>query len=117
MSKPDKVACLILLAGVIAFSVVNNLIWLRIDTRPPRWDEASYLTASLNYYECLISGGVVAFTRCFLTLSTSRPHLVPALAVPSYLLLGKSTASALRLNLLAFVLLILAVYGMGARLA
>ncbi len=117
MSEPDKVACLILLAAVIAFSVVNNLIWLRTDTRPPRWDEASYLTASLNYYGCLISGGVVAFTRCFLTLSPSRPHLVPALAVPSYLLLGISTDSALRVNPLAFVLLILAVYGTGARLA
>ncbi len=117
LSGLEKIACLILLAVVIVFSVTNTVIWTRIDTRPPRWDESGYLTMSLKYEECLTSAGAVGFFRCLLTLYPTRPPLVPALAVPSYLLLGRSPDSALLVNSLAFVLLILAVYGIGARWA
>ena len=117
MSKREDVICSIMLTVVIACSVMNNLIWLWIDTRPPKWDEAYYLTLSLKYHESLFSGGVGAFVRSLLTLDPARPPLVPALAVPAYILLGKSPDSAIAVNLVAFGLLILAVYGMGARLA
>ncbi len=117
LSKREDVICSIMLTVVIAFSVMNNLIWLWIDTRPPRWDEAYYLTLSLKYHESLVSSGVGAFVRSLLTLDRTRPPLVPALAVPAYIFLGKSPDSAIAVNLVAFVLLILAVYGMGTRLA
>jgi 4-amino-4-deoxy-L-arabinose transferase-like glycosyltransferase len=116
MRKPAQVICQTLLGALIAFSLINNLIWLRIDTRPPRWDEAFYLTMSLKYQACLFSGGMLGFIRCLLTLFPSRPPLVPALAVPAYLLLGRSTDAALTVNLIAFVFLVLAVYWLGARL-
>jgi 4-amino-4-deoxy-L-arabinose transferase-like glycosyltransferase len=117
MSKREDVICSIMLTVVIAFSVMNNLIWLWIDTRPPKWDEAYYLTLSLKYHENLVSSGVRAFIGSLLTLDPTRPPLVPALAVPAYILLGKSPDTAIAVNLVAFGLLILAVYGMGARLA
>lgn len=116
MSKSGKTACLILLAVVIALSVINDVIWLGIDTRPPRWDEAYYLTMSLKYHEALFSGGVGSFVRSVLTLYPMSPPLVPALSVPAYLLLGNSADAALAVNLLAFVILILATYGLGATL-
>ncbi len=117
MSKSGKTACLILLAAVVAFGVVNNLVWLHIDTRPPRWDEAHYLTMGLKFHEALFSGGVGSFVGSVLTLYPANPPLVPALSVPAYLLLGKSADAALAVNFLAFVMLILATYGLGATLA
>lgn len=113
----ERVTCLSLLCGVIAFSLVNNVIWLRIDTRPPRWDEAHYLTMSLKYHEALSQGGLAAFAKALLVVDLARPPLVPALAVPAYLLFGRSADGALVVNLLAFIMLILVVYGLGARLA
>jgi len=98
MSKREDVICSIMLTVVIACSVMNNLIWLWIDTRPPKWDEAYYLTLSLKYHESLFSGGVGAFVRSLLTLDPARPPLVPALAVPAYILLGKSPDSSLCLE-------------------
>ncbi len=117
MSKPDKVACLVLLGVVMAFSLINNLIWLRIDTRPPRWDEAHYLTMSVEYHRALASGGMPTFVRSLLTVDRTRPPLVPALGAVAFFLLGRSANAALAVNLLAFIFLILAVYGLGAWLA
>lgn len=117
MSKPHSILPLILLGAVIAFGLANNLVWLLIDTRPPRWDEAHYLTTSLKYYDAFLSGGVKSLVRSLVAVDTVRPPLVPALAAVTYLLLGRSADAALVVNLLAFVLLMLAVYGLGARLA
>lgn len=117
MRRGERTLCLTLLIAVVAWSVINLVVWLRIDTRPPRWDESSYLTLSLKYHEALISGGVGAFVKDLLTLHRERPPLVPALAVPAYLLLGRSTDAAFAVQLLALTVLILAVYALGARLA
>ncbi|MBI2883468.1 MAG: glycosyltransferase family 39 protein [Candidatus Methylomirabilis oxyfera] len=117
MNKSDSVWPLILLGAVTTFSLVNNLVWLLIDTRPPRWDEAHYLTMSLKYHDSFLSGGIMSLVRSLLAVDPLRPPLVPALAVPLYIMLERSADSALGVNLLAFVFLILAVYGLGARLA
>lgn len=117
MGRRERAICLILLIAVIAWSVINLIVWLRFDTRPPRWDESGYLTLSLKYYEALTSGGVGAFVSSLLKLERERPPLVPALAVPAYLLFGRSTDVAFAVHVLAFIALILAVYGLGARLA
>jgi 4-amino-4-deoxy-L-arabinose transferase-like glycosyltransferase len=112
-----KSICLVLLLSVVAFSLINTLVWLRIDTRPPRWDESHHLTMSLQYYDALTSGGVAAFAKSLLTVDPVRPPLVPALAVPAYFLSGRSTDAAFAVNLLAFIGLILAVYGSGEYVA
>lgn len=108
---------LLVLGGIILWSVGHTVIWLWIDTRPPRWDEAWYLTMSLKYQQALTSGGVLAFLKAWLTVDPQRPSLVSALAVPIYFLFGTSPDVALVVNCLAFVVLILAVYGLGRRLA
>jgi 4-amino-4-deoxy-L-arabinose transferase-like glycosyltransferase len=106
----------VLLIAIIAFSVTNIAIWLWIDTRPPRWDEAGYLRASLKYHEALTAKGAGGFVRALVEVDRKRPPLVPALAVPVYFLFGKSFDIALIVNLLAFVVLLLAVYKLGTRL-
>lgn len=117
VKKSEEATCLILLGVLIACWLINNLIWLRIDTRPPRWDEAYYLTMSLKYHEALLSEGLRGFVGSLLTVDPMRPPLGPALAALAYLMLGRSSDAALAVNLLAFIVLILAVYGLGARLA
>jgi 4-amino-4-deoxy-L-arabinose transferase-like glycosyltransferase len=116
-SKPHSVLCPILLVALIAITLLNNLIWLHIDSRPPRWDEAHHLTMSLRFHAALTSGGVATFARALVEVDPVRPPLVPALAVLAYTLFGKSPDTALAVNLLAFTVLILSVYGLGARLA
>lgn len=115
-NRRARVWCRILLGAVIAFSLVNTILWLWIDTRPPRWDDAHYLTMSLKYHEALLSGGAMSFLGSLLTVDPMRPPLVPLLAVPAYLVLGRSADVALTVNLLALVVLILATYGLGTRL-
>lgn len=116
MKRGGRPLCLILLLAIIAWSVINLAIWLRIDTRPPRWDESAYLNLSLKYHEALTSRGVGAFLKDLLTLYRERPSLVAALAVPAYLLFGRSTDAAFAVHLVALTVLILAVYGLGTRL-
>lgn len=116
MSKCENVTYRILLIAIIAFSLVNTVVWLRIDTQPPRWDEASYLAQSLRHHAALTSGGVGSLVKSLLRLDRKRPPLVPALAVPAYLLFGRGAETAFAVNLLALVCAILAVYGVGARL-
>src|SRR5262245_49009497 len=117
MNRRGKATCLILLLAIITFSVVNTALWLRLDARPPRWDEAGYLTLSLKHHAALTAGGVGALVKSLLRLDHTRPPLVPALAVPAYLLFGRQGETAFAVNLGAFVVALLAVYGLGARLA
>lgn len=106
----------VLLMAIIAFSIINAAVWLWIDTRPPRWDEAGYLTVSLRYHEALTDGGVGSFVRALTRVDRKRPTLVSAFATLGYLLFGRSTEAALVMHVAAFVVLLLAVYGLGSRL-
>ncbi|MGE0683163.1 MAG: ArnT family glycosyltransferase, partial [Candidatus Binatia bacterium] len=106
----------VLLMVIIAFSIINTAVWLWIDTRPPRWDEAGYLNISLKYHEALTTGGVGSFIRALTRVDRKRPTFVSALAVPGYLLFGRSIEAALAVHVSAFVVLLLAVYGLGDRL-
>src|SRR5262249_7603042 len=116
MNRREKTLCLVLLLAIITFSVVNAAVWVLFDTRPPRWDEAYYLTLSLEHHAALTSGGVNLFVQSLLDLDRKRPPLVPALAVFAHLLFGRWDEVALAVNLGAFVVALLAVYGLGARL-
>lgn len=106
----------VLLGLILAGSLLANLVWLRLDTRPPRWDDASYLTSSLIYHEALSEDGIRGFLKALISVDRARPPLLPVLAVPIYFVLGKSADKALTVNLFAFVVLVLATYGLGARL-
>lgn len=114
--KHQHAVCLYSLSAIIVLTVLNNIIWLRIETRPPRWDEAVYLSLSLKYYDALVTGGIGAFLKALLTFDPLRPPLVPALAVPMYVLFGRSADVALATNLVASVVALLAVYRVGTSL-
>jgi 4-amino-4-deoxy-L-arabinose transferase-like glycosyltransferase len=107
---------IILLGLIILWSVGHTIIWLWIDTRPPRWDESWYLTVSLRCARALSSEGIVAFLKAFLFTDPQRPPLIPLLAIPFYWIFGEGPDIALAVNLLAYVVLLLAVYGLGRRL-
>ncbi|MBI3245235.1 MAG: glycosyltransferase family 39 protein [Deltaproteobacteria bacterium] len=106
----------VLLGLIIAGSLIANVVWLSIDTRPPRWDDAAYLTSSFKYHEALFEGGLSGFFTSVLSVDRSRPPFLPLMAVPTYFIFGKSAGAALSVNLSAFVVLALATYGLGARL-
>lgn len=116
MSPGKRLLCWGLLSALLVCTLVNTLVWLQRDTRPPRWDEASYMATSLRHYEALTTEGLVTLVQSFLTLDRIRPPLVPALAVPAYLLFGRGAETALVVNLVALAGAILAVYGIGRRL-
>lgn|GEM_PF-4597675 len=109
--------CQLVLVILIAANVLVTAWWLRADTRPPRWDEAGYLTVSLRYYEALTEGGISSFFTSLVQVDRQHPPLVSALAVPAYLLFGNSADAALAVNVVAYIILLRAVYGIGTRLA
>jgi 4-amino-4-deoxy-L-arabinose transferase-like glycosyltransferase len=101
-----------LLAG---FCAANNFIWLTLDSVPPAWDEASYLTWSIQYYNLLRHLGPTLY-RNFLSLSSYRPPLVFLVPSLTYPLFGLSKTVAAMTNTLFWIILLLACYGIGRAL-
>ncbi len=86
---------------------------MAIDRVPPYWDEAWYLYQGAVQLRSLQTGGLPAWFHTWSTLDPTRPSLVPTLLLPFYAVFGVSAASGLLLNLVGFVVLILACYTLG----
>lgn len=81
MRNPAQVVRQTLLGGLIALGLIVNLIWLRIDTRPPRWDEAAYLLALGNERGHAVSPEKGRAWVCALVVGSTETNLCPWLRI------------------------------------
>ncbi len=108
----------ILLVLIILLSIATQIIWVKIDRRPPAYDEAAYLERSLELSET-IRIGPVEFIKSVLGLgryqSTYHPHraLLPLTTLLFYFLFGKSPDVGVMSNLVYIIVLLTSIYGIG----
>jgi len=98
---------------VVVLFLGMAMAWFALDRTPPSWDDAYYLTKSLELYDTLTDRGVVAYARKFLTVMDGKPPLIAALPTPIYLVAGRRHRAAYGVNLLFLAILFAAVYGIA----
>ena len=108
---------LICLVAVIAISVAVDVWWLhrfRVGY-PLDIDESRYLELGLRLSDGLNSGGLSTLWHVWSTQNEFGP-LLPLVSVPVFLVAGHTLLGGLATQLVFFVLLVLASYGLGRRL-
>ncbi len=108
---------LALLAFLAAFHLAANWLWSAANQVIFGADRTFHLVSSLAYYDILKAGADPSSLFAALTLSDYYPPLVHVGIAASYALFGVSADVAALTNSLYLVLLLLAVYGIGERLA
>ena len=104
MRRP--VACLVLFVALLAGS---HLLWAWLDTRPPAWDHAVHLDATLRCADWLSDGA----WREILRISGYYPPLVHCAGGLLHHLLGPSPLVSLLVTQAALALVVLATYRIG----
>jgi 4-amino-4-deoxy-L-arabinose transferase-like glycosyltransferase len=99
--NPAALACLIL-SGLFA---VSTAVWVSIDRSPPNWDDAWYLTNSLNVYDGLTGHGIAGYLSKLNSVFGFKAPLIAALPAPFYLLLGRDWHAAFLVNIAAMLVL------------
>lgn len=108
-------APILVLGGLILFHAINNWIWLNKNVMTRGWDRAAALVNSLYYNQTLSH---FSFQTLFtaLTQDQIRPPLFGLSMALMYKPFGTSPDVAVMVNSLYLVMLVLATYGIGARL-
>jgi 4-amino-4-deoxy-L-arabinose transferase-like glycosyltransferase len=92
------------LSLAITFFSVATLVWINLDTVPPLWDQAQYLSESELLYHTLRQQGLISFASAFSAALGTKAPLVTVLPLPFYLLMGESHLSARYVNVLFIIL-------------
>jgi 4-amino-4-deoxy-L-arabinose transferase-like glycosyltransferase len=114
-SKTQGIA-LALLALLIVFHLVNNLVWRMSNEVVFAMDRMFHQVTSLAYYDILRESVNLRTLFAALTWSDYYPPLVHLTAAAFYKLFGVSMDVAALSNSIYLVLFLLAVYGIGERL-
>ena len=93
------------LALVTLALLAANRSWIGANKRPPTFDDAWFLEASLHFYHRLTAGGVADFCSAYASSFRTKAPLISVLPLPFYMLLGARPQSALLVN---FVFLVVA---------
>ena len=115
--RRTQVVVLALLFLLIAFHLLNNQLWLATNEVVYGFDRMTHQVASLQYHDILRQGVNVRTLFTALTISNYYPPLVHLTAVAFCELFGVSMDVAAMSNSIYLVLFLLAVYGLGERLA
>jgi 4-amino-4-deoxy-L-arabinose transferase-like glycosyltransferase len=105
--------------GIIwLLAAISDRLWFALDRSVPAWDQAEYLTSTLNYLQALqhpqwFSGD---WWTNFWLLSTKIPPLVYILTVPFLHIFGALGDRATLVHLLFSAILLASVYSLGAKL-
>src|SRR5215468_1567310 len=70
---------ILVFSGLSLLSLGTTVAWLHLDHTAPTWDDAIYLTNSLQLFDALSDGGIIRYTREFLTLMDTKPPLLVTL--------------------------------------
>jgi len=102
-----------LLLGIILFTIINNYIVLKQDTRPLVYDSASYFISSLAYYDLIKN-----FLNNIPLIQTTffSPSIFTLTSLPFYCFFGKNPDIGVMTNSLYIIILVLSVYGIGKHL-
>ena len=109
----------LLVLGIIwLLGAISDRLWFALDRSIPAWDQAEYLTSTLNYLQALqhpqwFSGD---WWTNFWLLSTKIPPLVYILTVPFLHISGAGGDRATLVHLLFSAILLASVYSLGAKL-
>jgi len=109
---------LLTLAIIWLTVAASDRLWFALDHSVPAWDQADYLTGTLNYSQILqhpqwLSG---EWWHNFWMLSSKIPPLTYILTVPFLNLWGFGSDQATLIHLLFTAILIGAIYGLGCKL-
>jgi 4-amino-4-deoxy-L-arabinose transferase-like glycosyltransferase len=105
--------------GIIwLLGAISDRLWFALDRSVPAWDQAEYLTSTLNYLQALqhpqwFSG---EWWTNFWLLSTKIPPLVYILTVPFLRVFGTGVDRATLVHLLFSAILLASVYSLGVQL-
>src|SRR5437016_6825242 len=103
-----SVAALItLLAGV-------NLYYFQRSQTPTLWDDAGYLTGSLELYDALTVKGLSGFATAFAHLYGNKAPLICALPIPIYLRFGRAYDPRFLVSIGFLILMSVYLFRLGA---
>ncbi|MEG4284626.1 glycosyltransferase family 39 protein [Microcoleus sp. A006_D1] len=108
-----------LVLGIIwLLGAISDRLWFALDRSVPAWDQAEYLTSTLNYLQAFqhpqwFSGD---WWTNFWLLSTKIPPLVYILTVPFLHIFGVGGDRATLVHLLFSAILLASVYSLGVKL-
>jgi 4-amino-4-deoxy-L-arabinose transferase-like glycosyltransferase len=109
----------LLLAGLVLALLAANVAWLLVNRHGGAMDidEAGYQSISITDYNALRHGGLTGLVTAVNSQPTQAP-LVPLLSSFAYLVVGRpSFVGAFAVQLLAYLIIIVATYSIGSMLA
>jgi 4-amino-4-deoxy-L-arabinose transferase-like glycosyltransferase len=109
---------MLILSIIWLLGAISDRLWFACDRSVPAWDQAEYLTSTLNYLQALqhpqwFSGD---WWTNFWLLSTKIPPLVYILTVPFLQIFGTGGDRATLVHLLFNAILLASVYNLGTKL-
>lgn len=109
---------LLVLGAIWLLGAISDRLWFAFDRSVPAWDQAEYLTGTLNYWQILkhpqwLSG---EWWTNFWLLSTKIPPLIFILTAPFLQVFGTRPDEATLVFLLFSAILLASVYGLGVQL-
>ncbi|MBE9160779.1 phospholipid carrier-dependent glycosyltransferase [Tychonema sp. LEGE 06208] len=109
---------LLVLGTIWLLGAISDRLWFAFDRSVPAWDQAEYLTSTLNYWQALqhpqwFSGD---WWTNFWLLSTKIPPLTYILTVPFFNVFGAGGDRATLVHLLFSAILLASVYSLGVKL-
>ncbi|MBM4146297.1 MAG: phospholipid carrier-dependent glycosyltransferase [Nitrospira sp.] len=119
MEKRHSLYIIAILLALSIFLTLINHIWIEnnFSRVPPPWDTAWYIYMGLNDYDSLWNGGSLRFIKTLLQQSPTHAPLLPASAVPFFILFGPDINTAYLVNGLYLFILFIAVYCITENLA
>ncbi|MEK6590004.1 MAG: glycosyltransferase family 39 protein [Nitrospinota bacterium] len=105
----------LILISLSLFLIVNNIIWLRIDTLPPAWDQAGHLLSSYKYFHAIEKLDSHLF-HDLLNISNFYPPLFYISSYPFYKVFGMSSDLGCLTNSIFLIILIFSTYGIANNL-
>ncbi|MFQ4143193.1 glycosyltransferase family 39 protein [Chlorogloeopsis sp. ULAP02] len=106
---------LLILSIIWLFGAVCDRIWFALDRSIPAWDQADYLTGTLNYWQALQNPqwGDSEWWQGFWTISSKIPPLTYIIGAVVQNIFGTGPDQAALIMLLFSAILLGSVYGLG----
>jgi 4-amino-4-deoxy-L-arabinose transferase-like glycosyltransferase len=116
--KYNRFQGLLRLGIIWLVGAVGDRIWFALDRSVPAWDQADYLTGSLNYWQALQQPHWFSndWWTSFWLLSSKIPPLIYVATAFVQNLFGTGPDQATLINLLSSAILLGSVYGLGVQL-
>lgn len=116
--KHNQTQGLLILAMIWLVGAVSDRIWFALDNSVPAWDQADYLTGSLNYWQALQQMQWLSseWWANFWQLSSKIPPLTYTVAAIVQQIFGRGVEQATLIHSIFSAILLTSVYGLGAQL-